>query len=311
MNDFMKGIIVAILMLCVSFTGCNKTGEALVGSDFSSQKIVLGQNENPEVILATTDMAGALGITKSAVDSDYPGGTNATLISDLIIIGTYKGGKFSNSLLSSYLTGDEFLIEGEAIILASAPDSPTRYAVIAGNTVDVTARAINIVKEYGLDGSYADQLGWGFVRVRSIVPHCFDQYKNADEGGVDCGGSCAACVASVIQTTRTLPPDAQIGTLFTVTINLDLDDNGTDTVAVEETLPSGCTLQGSTISSLDATTPTWIFDDSSLPLPTNPRVDTTFSYGVVCTTLGAKTFSGQVSTKSGSIVTKGHSSIII
>ena len=308
----MKQIIIfVILVIFISLTGCTKTGGALVGGDFSSQTIVLGQNENPEVILATTNMAGALGITKSAMDSDYTEGTNSTLIPDLIIIGTYIRGKFSNSLLNSYLSGDEFLTDGEAIILASPLDSPVRYAVIAGNTVDITARAIDIVKQYGLDGSYVDELSWGFTRVRSIVPHCFDQVLNADEIGVDCGGSCAACAASVIQATRTLPSDAQIGTLFTVAINLDLDDNGTNTVAVEETLPSGCTLQGSTISSLDATTPTWIFDDATLPFPTNPRIDTSFSYGVVCTTLGAKTFLGQVSTKSGSIVTKGHSSIII
>ena len=308
----MKQIIFfVILTACISLTSCNKTGGALVGSDFSSQTIVLGRNENPEIIAATADMAGALGITKSAVDSDYPDGTNASLIPNLIIIGTYRGDKFSNSLLSSYLSGDEFLTDGEAIMISSKANHPIRYAVIAGNTVDITAKALNIIKQYGLDGSHAEELGWGFTRIRWIVPHCFDNVINADEKGVDCGGSCAACADKLIQATRTLPYDVQIGTLFTVTINLDLDDNSTDTVAVEEKLPSGCTLQGSNINSLDATTPTWIFDDAPLPFPKNPRVDTTFSYGVLCTTLGVKTFSGRVSTKSGSIVTKGHSSIII
>ena len=304
------GLFVILLISSFSFSGCQKTGQALAGIDYTGQIIVLGDNEDPRVIAAATDAAGALEITNSALVSDYPLGTNPTSISNLIIVGTYIGGQFSNSFISSYLTGSEFLTSNEAIILSgSSPQS----AVIVGNTVDITVQAINILKNYGLYGTYANELNWGFTRVRStgIVPHCSDQVRNADETGVDCGGSCSPCGGGgTLSTTRDLPGSATVNTPFTVTINLNANEGSTQTIAVEETMPSGCTFQGSSINSMDATTPTWLFDDASLPLPQNPRADTTFTYSVLCTTAGTKTFLGQVSTTStGSIATTGESAI--
>jgi hypothetical protein len=311
MHYFIKELITfIILILCILIISCNKTGGALVGGDYSSQRIVLGQNEKPEIVAAAIDIAGALRITKSVLDTDYPKGTDAAKIPDLIIIGTYQKGKFSNSFLSSYLSGNEFSADGEAIILTS-PFNSIRYTVIAGNTIESTINALNMLKQNGLDRSYSEELNWGFTRVRSIVPHCYDQIRNADEIDVDCGGSCASCIDTLIQAIRTLPSDVKTWTLFTVTVQLDLDENNEDIVALEENLPAGCTFQGSNLKSLDATTPTWIFDDFPLPFPTNPKVDTTLSYGVLCETSGLKLFSGQVSTKDRSIMIKGHSSIII
>ena len=106
-------------------------------------------------------------------------------------------------------------------------------------------------------------------------------------------GSKAGLVA-----TRELPSSAQAGSAFTVTINVDLDEGGSEAVAVEETLPIGCSLSGSSINSMDETTPTWIFDNADLPLPTNPRADTTFTYNIVCDNAGTLTFSGQISMES-------------
>ena len=129
---------------------------------------------------------------------------------------------------------------------------------------------------------------------------------------VICGCSSSVSRVPVLSATRDLPTSAQVNTPFRVTINLDLDDGGKETVAVEETLPTGCSLQGSSVQSMDASTPTWLFDNADLPLPTNPRVDTTFNYDVVCTGSGTKTFSGQVSTESaGSRRTTGDTSIVI
>jgi hypothetical protein len=63
---------------------------------------------------------------------------------------------------------------------------------------------------------------------------------------------------------------------------------------------------------MDATTPTWIFDDADLPLPTNPRADTTFTYDVVCANAGTLTFTGQISMESaGSRSTRGDTSIVV
>ena len=125
-----------------------------------------------------------------------------------------------------------------------------------------------------------------------------------------CSGSVS--VQQVLEATRELPSSAQAGSPFSVTINLNLNDNGKETVAVEETLPEGCSLQGSSVNSMDATTATWLFDDADLPLSTNPRVDTTFTYDVVCTSAGTLTFSGTVSMEStGSRATRGDTSIAV
>lgn len=307
-----KIFILFLVLLIIAISGCKKTGEAL-NVDYSSQMIVLGDNEDPSIVTAAIDAAGALGITNSGLDSDYPDGIDAKSIPDLMIIGTYTGGKFSNSLLSSYITSKEFTTEEEAIILIGSPlDSPIHYTIIVGNTVDITVRAIEVLKMYGLDGSYANELSWGFTRIRWIVQHCFDKVKNADEEGVDCGGSCSACGSTLLKTIRTLPAVVEVNTPFTVAINLDLDDDGTEAVAVEETLPAGCSMVGSSNLSLTPTTPTWFFSNNpAYPLSHNLRYDVTFTYDVICANVGTLTFSGQVASISlGSIKTKGHTSVV-
>lgn len=124
--------------------------------------------------------------------------------------------------------------------------------------------------------------------------------------GCSSGGS-----AGNIQATRSLPSGAS--NTFTVTINLDLEDGGTDTIGVEETLPGGCSLQGSSHTSLNPETATWFFSNNpSYPLPHNPRADTTLTYDVSCSSSGKLTFEGQVvSDTAGSVKTKGDTSITI
>jgi len=140
---------------------------------------------------------------------------------------------------------------------------------------------------------------------------CGDGTCNGAETCSTCPSDCGTCTGP-LSASRDLPTSASAGTPFTVTMTVNVNEGSTETVALEETMPSGCTFQGSSINSLDAVTSTWLFDDATLPLATNPRADTTFTYTVLCTTSGTKTFSGQISTSSlGTIPTTGETTIVV
>jgi len=293
-------ILVLLILVVVCLTGCKtvqKTGQAL-GDIIGASKIVLAEGEDSSIVAAASEAAGALDIVQSGIVGMDDVGNNPTLSaydSNLIIIGTYDLAtqEFSNSFIEEYVSSSDFRTSSEALIVSG--NDPRTYAVIVGTSVDLTVAAIEILKAYGVDGEYDDELNWGFTRVDSggVVPHCEDNVSNADEEEVDCGGyDCIACAAEITGARTAYGYTTMEPVMVDIYVNID-ENYPPDFLCVNEQIPAGCDVgytEPSTTSVPDPETLIWCYSKFYGHSPLTQ--DTQIYYDLFCDSPGTYSFDG-------------------
>ena len=173
-NDFTSPVVYSVT--AADGSTASYTVTVTTSPDPSAKAITLFLFMSPSYSEATIDEAA------KTIQVALPGGTDLTaLVASFLTTGSSV--RVGDVLQASGVTENDFSV-------------PVIYTVAAadGSTADYT---VTVTATSGIECSfYFCPPGYVCGYDGYCVPHCFDGERNGDEGGVDCGGSCAAkCLA--------------------------------------------------------------------------------------------------------------------